>query len=69
MHDPKAFWLILTNVLLGVAVLLLLLGIVTGVLCDLAASWRRRHKMIGHLDEEVRSLFHDHSKPVGRHRT
>lgn len=58
MHDPRAFWLILTNILLGAAVLILILGVLTGVLCEAVAKWRRRRGVSAELDDDMRRLFH-----------
>jgi hypothetical protein len=45
MHDPRTFWLTVTNIALGAALLLLILGLVTGVLCEFIAKLRRRHEI------------------------
>jgi len=67
MGDPKVFWLVLTNILLGAAVVLLVIGLITGALCDLVLAWRRRRAAARNLDEEVRALWHTASdKRVGR---
>ena len=50
MDDPRTFWLTVTNIVLGLAVVLLILGIVTGVLCEFIATLRRRHAMLGEID-------------------
>lgn len=58
MRDPRAFWLILTNILLGAAVLVLILGVLTGVLCEAVAKWRKRHAISAELDRDIERLFH-----------
>jgi hypothetical protein len=35
MSDPRTIWLVATNIALGAAVVLLILGVVTGTLCEL----------------------------------
>ena len=59
MNDPRTFWLTVTNVVLGLAVVLLILGVVAGVLCDFVATLRRRHSMVHEMDRELWRLFHD----------
>jgi hypothetical protein len=59
MNDPTTFWLTVTNVILGLAVLLLILGIATGVLCDFVANLRRRHSLMDGMDKELWQLMHD----------
>jgi hypothetical protein len=57
MHDPRTFWLTVTNIALGAALLLLILGLVTGVLCEFIAKLRRRHAAERELDREMRHWF------------
>ena len=59
MRDPRSFWLTMTNIVLGVAVFLLLAGVVTVVLCDLIARLRQRRKVSHELDEDMRRMFAD----------
>jgi hypothetical protein len=66
MHDPGVFWLVLLNVLLGVAVLLLVVLITGGVLCEFVGAWKKRRAAIRGLDEEMRDLMHGHESPPGR---
>jgi hypothetical protein len=56
--DPRTFWLTLTNIILGVLVLLAVLGVVTGVLCDLVDKLKRRHTIMHEIDDDMRRLFH-----------
>lgn len=58
MHDPRTFWLIVTNIVLGLAVVGLVLGVMTGIVCELVAKWRQRHTMSDELDEDMRRMFH-----------
>jgi len=62
MNDPKTFWLTVTNVLLGLAVVVLILGVVTGVLCDFVTTLRRRRSMVNEMDREIWRLFHEHRR-------
>jgi hypothetical protein len=58
MSDPKTFWLTVTNIVLGVLVLVLLWGILAGTLCDLVARYRKRHDAGRELDREIKDYFH-----------
>jgi hypothetical protein len=53
MDDPKTFWLTLTNIALGLAVALPVLGVATGILCEFVARLRRRHTIWNDLDKEL----------------
>jgi hypothetical protein len=66
MSDPRTFWLIVTNIVLGLVLLLLILGIVTGVLCDHVAKFRNRHARMGEIDRDMRRLFHEARPPRPR---
>jgi len=59
MDDPRTFWLTVTNIALGLAVVLLIGGVVTGMLCDFVAKLRKRHAVEDELDKELHRLFHD----------
>lgn len=58
MHDPATRWLVITNVALGVAVILLLLTVV-GSAIRAIISERRRRRELRALDREIWHLFHD----------
>jgi uncharacterized membrane protein len=58
MSDPKTFWLTVTNIILGVLVLLLLWGIVAGTICDLVARFRKRRAAMREMDREMKDYFH-----------
>ncbi len=62
MRDPRTFWLTVTNIILGLAVVVLIVGILTGTLCDLIADMRRRHAVWRELDQDMRRLFHPGGK-------
>ena len=57
MHDPRTFWLTVTNVALGLALVLLVLGVLTGSLCEFVARLRKRHAVWNELDREMRRMF------------
>ena len=57
MSDPRTFWLVATNIALGVAVVLLLVGILSGVLCELVSKLRRRHTALDELDRDMQHMF------------
>jgi hypothetical protein len=58
MHDPRTFWLVVTNLALGAAIVLLIAGLVTGILCDFIAGLRRRHSLSNELDRDMHRMFH-----------
>jgi len=67
MHDPRTYWLVVSNIVLGIAVLLVVLTVITSVLCELVAKWRRRRE-IRNLDREMGHLFrYTVSKGARRH--
>lgn len=59
MDDPRTFWLTVTNIALGLALVLLIAGVATGVLCDFVAALRKRHSMMDEMDRDLWRLFHD----------
>lgn len=61
MSDPSTYWLTLTNVALGVVVLICCVAVGIGILQELAAR-RKKHAALSQLDREVSDLvatFHD----------
>ena len=61
MSDPSTYWLNVTNIALGVVVLICCLAVGIGVLQELAAR-RKKHAALSKLDAEVADLvtaFHD----------
>jgi hypothetical protein len=57
MHDPRAFWLTVTNIVLGLAVALAIVGVLTGTLCDMVANWKKRRRLNSELDRDMQHLF------------
>ena len=57
MHDPQTFWLTVTNVILGLAVALIVIGVVTGALCDAVLNWKKRRGLSTELDRDMQHLF------------
>ena len=57
MSDPRTIFLVVTNIVLGVAVVLLVLGVVTGTLCDLIVALKRRHAAWAELDRDMHRMF------------
>jgi hypothetical protein len=57
MDDPRTFWLIVTNIILGIAVLLAVIGVLTGTLCELMADWKKRRNIGAELDRDLRNVF------------
>ena len=57
MSDPKTFWLVVTNIALGAALVVLILGVVTGVLCELVVKLKKRHAAGAELDRDMRRMF------------
>ena len=62
MHDPRTFWLTVTNIVLGLLVVALVVGVATGTLCELFDRWKKRRTSEADLDREVRELY---GKPAG----
>ena len=65
MHDPRTLLLTITNIALGLAAVLLVLGVVAAVLCEFVARLRRRHTLEHQMDRELQHLFHN-SRPSSR---
>jgi hypothetical protein len=59
MHDPRTFWLTVTNIILGLAVVLAIAGVLTGTLCDMVANWKKHRGLDSELDRDMRHLFGD----------
>ncbi len=57
MHDPRTFWLVVTNIVLGLAVILLVIGVTTQVLCNFVARLRKRHATEREIDEDLKAYF------------
>ena len=57
MKDPRTLWLVVTNIALGAAVVLLILGIVTGTLCELIVKLKKRHDAEAELDRDMQRMF------------
>ena len=58
MHDPRTFWLVVTNIALGAALVLLFLGLLSGAICDWITKLRSRHAALGELDRDMRRMFY-----------
>jgi hypothetical protein len=56
--DPQTFWLTVTNILLGVVVLLAVIAVGVAVVCELCGRLRRRHAAWHEIDDDMRRLFH-----------
>ncbi len=63
MSDPRTFWLTVTNLVLGALLLLLILGIFTGFVCDFGAQLKARHAHLTEIDRDMRRLFHEARPP------
>ena len=57
MSDPRTFWLVVTNIALGAAVVVFILGVVTGVLCELVVKLKKRHAASAELDRDMQRMF------------
>ena len=57
MNDPRTFWLVVTNIALGAAVVVLILGVVTGALCELVVKLKKRHAASVELDRDMHRMF------------
>ena len=60
MNDPRTFWLVVTNVALAVVLVLLIVAVLTGVLCETVSKRRRRHAMQAEIDRDMRTWFGGH---------
>jgi hypothetical protein len=61
MSDPSTYWLNVTNIALGVVVLICCIAVAIGVVQELAAK-RQKHAALSKLDSELADLvtaFHD----------
>lgn len=58
MNDSRTGRLVVTNLLLGLAVLLLLIAILARVVWDLLLKLRKRRAIDAELDADMRHLFH-----------
>ena len=58
MNDPSAYWLIQTNILLGVVTLICVLAVGFGVVQELAAR-HRRNVNASELDRDLAATFGD----------
>jgi hypothetical protein len=57
MDDPKTFWLIAVNALLGLAVLACLIATAFAILHDVVVSVKKRHGVWNELDRDMRRMF------------
>ena len=57
MSDPRTFWLVVTNITLGALVVLLILAVVTGALCELISKLKKRHAAWDELDRDMQHMF------------
>jgi hypothetical protein len=69
MSDPRTFWLVVTNIVLGAAVVLLILGLATGVLCELVVKLKKRHSAWAELDRDMQRMFGVLPLPKRHHRS
>jgi hypothetical protein len=68
MSDSRAFWLVLTNIALGIVAVLLILAVVTGTLCDLISKVKKRHAAWVKLDQDMHRMFGEVPLAKGQHR-
>lgn len=57
MPDPRTFWLTVTNLVLGLVVILLLIGVATGVLCEFVSRFRKRRSADEELERDMHEMF------------
>ncbi len=67
MNDPNTFWLTVTNIALAAIVLVLVVGVMTGVVCEYVARVRGRHATYREIDREMRDMIRG-AAPKGRSR-
>jgi hypothetical protein len=68
MGNPSAFWLTLTNILLGTLVVLAFLVVLLGTLCGIVSQRKKRGGYEAELDHDMREMFAGayHSAPLPR---
>jgi hypothetical protein len=57
MPETRTVWLIVTNAVLGLLVILAIVGIATGVLCETVARIRKRRRAAAEMDRDLREIF------------
>ncbi len=57
MEVPRTFWLVLTNVLLGLGTLVCLIGTVVAAVCGIVEVRKKRRARIGVMDREYHQVF------------
>ncbi|HTS60633.1 MAG TPA: hypothetical protein VMH28_01340 [Candidatus Acidoferrales bacterium] len=55
--DARTFWLIVTNIVLGAAVLLVTIGVATEVLCEWVGRLRKKHSVEHEIERDMHSFF------------
>jgi hypothetical protein len=55
--DRGTLLLTITNIALGAIVVAAVIGVATGVVCDLARMLKRRHSVYDELDHDMHKLF------------
>jgi hypothetical protein len=68
MSDPRTFWLVVTNVVLGAAVMIFILGVLTGALCEFVVKLKKRHAAWAELDRDMKRMFGVPALPKRHHR-
>lgn len=62
--DPETRWLTVTNLILGVVVVLCALIMVGGVVHEIVSRFRKRRRINAELDRDMRLLNDDHAFDV-----
>ena len=68
MSDPRTFWLTVTNIVLGAAVVALILGVLTGALCEFVLKLKKRHAALAELDRDMQRMFGGLALPKRHHK-
>lgn len=63
-NDPETHWLIVTNVVLGLVVVLCVVIMAGGIVYEIAARRRKRRRMEAEIDRDMRRLNDDHAFSV-----
>ena len=69
MARPDTFWLTLTNIVLGALVVLCVLIMVLGTLCETLEELRRRRSYGDELDHDMQEMFAAPRRSAGALRT
>jgi len=62
--DPETHWLVFTNLVLGLVVVICAAVMLAGVAHELILRWRKRHLLEAEIDRDMRELTRGHAFDV-----